>query len=414
MLFRRKIAGAALSLSLLLGGGGVFAAQVDQYDHITDDMTVIRDLELLKPIDINYQTRQELQEWAEDVVADYTEDQQAADERVLLVFGLIEPGTDVGEMNTSYMSEGILGFYDPETKEMVVVLSSDGEELTANDQVTYAHEVVHALQDQHFDMLDVYDGYETMSDDRFMALEAMTEGDASLAHQLYLIENPGLMEEYEKEIAGEDYSGLDDYPMYFIEAQAFPYIEGTLFVLDVYVEGGWEAVNDMYQNPPTTSEQILHPEKFMEGEEAVDVVAADPLKRLGEGWEVFDDNVMGEFMTDVFLRNGGARTGDARDASEGWGGDNYIVFGNDEETGFVWTSAWDTKDDAEEFFATLVETESERLEADVEVQSGPNHVRIIGEDYVGEVELDGDHVTYTLTMNIDTLDTVVGNSPNDG
>jgi hypothetical protein len=405
---KHRILGTALSLGLLVGGGGVFASQLPEYDHITDEMAEIRELELLEPLDIQVKSRAELQDWLEGALAEYTEDMQAIDERVLVAFGFVEPGTDLGDLESSILGEQIAGFYDPETQEMVVVLSGEDAELTANDQVTFAHEVVHALQDQHFDLMAVQGDLETISGDQSLAVTAMIEGDATVAQVMYMVDKPGLLDAVNEELQEYESPSLDSAPLYYSESLLFPYEDGALFVIAIQGEGGWEAVDAMYETPPTTTEQILHPEKYLEGEGAVAVEADDPLTRLGDGWQVFDDDSMGEFMTDVFLRNGGARNRDARHASEGWGGDNYIVFGNDEETGLTWRSAWDTDDDADEFFEVLVETETERLDAEVEEQTGSNHIRIIGDGYIGEVMLDGDTVTYTLTENVDTLNIVLG------
>lgn len=408
MPYKRKIAGIALTLAMLLGGGGAFAAQNPEYDRITEDMQTLRELVLLEPIDIQFKTREELQIWVDESLAEYPEEEQAIDERVNTILGFIEPGTDVGDLESAVRGEQIGGFYDPETDEMVVVLSLDTGELSANDEITFAHEVVHALQDQHFDLMEVQGNFDTITTDGYLAIKALIEGDATVGQIVYLIENPGLLEDVEAELEDYESPELDAAPLYYAETLLFPYDEGSTFVAEIFLEGGWDAVDDMYADPPTTTEQILHPEKYLEGEEGIVVTVDDPMPRLGDGWELLDEDVMGEFSTDVFLRNGGARGRDAGDASEGWGGDAYLVVGNDEETALIWESVWDTEDDAEEFFEILVETESERLGGEVEVQSSESHVRIIGEDYIADVHLSGDSVSYILTENIGTLDTITG------
>lgn len=408
MTFKRKLAGIGLTLSLLLGSGGVFAAQNPVYDRITDEMTGLRELELLEPIDFDFQTRDELQEWLAESLDEYPEEDQAIAERILVVFGFIEPGTDIRQLEGDLLGEQISGYYEPESNAMVVVVSGDGDEITATQEITFAHEVVHALQDQHFDLVSVQDRASDASDDEYLAMTAMIEGDASLSEVLYVLEYPELLQGLQDELADFDSTSLDAAPLFYSETLLFPYDQGALFVAEVYSNGGWEAVNAMYEAPPVSTEQILHPEKYLEGEVPIDVTVVDPSDALGEGWEVLDENVMGEFTTDVFLRNGGAKNRDARDASEGWGGDAYIVVGNEDETAFVWTSTWDTDDDADEFFEVLVETESGRLGGDIDNIDGGAHIRIIGDDYVGEIILEGDTVTYTVAENVETLDTMTG------
>jgi hypothetical protein len=407
MSFKGKIAGVALSLSLLLGGG-VMASQSAEYDRITEDMAALRQLELLQPLDIEMQTRAELREWLAESLAEYPEHEQADDQRVLEIFGLIEPGTDIRELQSEILGEQIAGYYDPEIGAMVVVRSDEGDELSANDELTFAHEVVHALQDQHFDLLAVQGDLDEISDDQYLAVSALIEGDASVGQVLYLIENPSLLRAVQGELENFESPSLDAAPLFFMETLLFPYDQGAKFVAAIYDTGDWAAVDAMYENPPVSTEQILHPEKYLEGEMPIDVSVQDPTPDLGEGWVVLDDNVMGQFITDVFLRNGGASASDAQDASEGWGGDAYVVVGNEEEAAFTWTSVWDTEDDADEFFNVLVGTEIRRLGAEVEQLGDASHLRISGGGYVGEIHLDGNSVIYALAETEETLDVLTG------
>lgn len=409
MSYRKKIAGLALSLSLLVGTGGAMATQMPEYDRITSDVESLRELDLLQPLDIEVQTRQQLQDWLQSSLSDYPVSEQKTDQRVLVVFGLVAPGTDLGALQTDILGEQIAGYYDPETKAMVVVQSAAGEGLSANDELTFAHEVIHALQDQHFDLLKVQGDVDTISDDQYLAVNALIEGDASVGQVYYLIDNPDLLKAVQDELANYESPSLDAAPLYFSDTLLFPYDQGATFVAALQQRGGWSAVNAMFANPPASTEQVLHPEKYIQHEAPVEVEVADPTTALGDGWTVLDDNVMGEFITDVFLRNGGADASDAQTASEGWGGDAYVVVGNDTETAFTWTSAWDTGDDADEFFNVLVTTEAERLGATVEDVDGPSHVRLVSDAYVGDIQLSGDTVTYSLAETTATLDILTAN-----
>ncbi len=310
-------------------------------------------------------------------------------------------------METELLGEQVAGYYDPETRSMVVVAAGDTEKLSANDEITFAHEAVHALQDQHFGLMDVRGDIDEISDDEYLATTAMIEGDATLAQVLYIVEYPQLFRALEEELEAYESPVLDSAPLYYSATLLFPYDQGATFVMEIYDEGGWDAVNAMYDNPPVTTEQILHPEKYLDGEGAIEVESPNPQESLGEDWVVLDENVFGEFMIDVFLQNGGARERDSRTASEGWGGDEYVIVGNDSETAMVWNTAWDTEEDATEFFRILVATETDRLDGSVEKVDGNTRVRINGDGYVGEVQIDGDRVTYTLAESDSTLDALV-------
>jgi hypothetical protein len=173
MMLRNKMIGAALSLTLLASAGGAFAAQQDTYNTIAEEMASIRRLELLEPLNIEVQSRDQLREFlVNDMAVNYPEADQEADLRTMVVFGLIEPGTDLGDLQVDLLGDQILGYYDPETDEMVVVLTNDGEELSAIDEITFAHETVHALQDQHFDLVALHGDIDALTDDQSLAIDA--------------------------------------------------------------------------------------------------------------------------------------------------------------------------------------------------------------------------------------------------
>lgn len=419
MTFRKKFAGLTLSLALLATGGSAFAAQDAEYDRIAEEMAEIRGLEVLEPLDISVQSRGELREWLlGSIENEYPEDIQERDERVLVIFGLIEPGTDVGQLQVDLLGEQVAGYYDPETAEMVVVSEGTSDEISATNEITFAHETVHALQDQHFDLMSVQGDIDALSDDEYLAVNAIIEGDATVSEIEYLIENPGLILGLQAELSDFDTSLLDDAPEFYSATLLFPYTQGSEFVTEIYEEGGWDAVNALYENVPLSTEQILHPEKYLEGEAPIDVTVNDPIPALGDEWAILDVNTFGEFIMDVFLNNGnGDISGrEASEATEGWGGDEYVVVGSDDGDALYWHSEWDTEEDAREFFATLSMHEIERFGGDGEPSTGSNDgvTQFSGNDMVGEIRLDGTVVTYALAPDETILGTLIESQETDG
>jgi hypothetical protein len=411
---RKTWIGAALSLSLLAGSGGAFAAQQDTYDEIAANTADIRELELLEPLNIEVQDRDQLKEYiVEEIEESYPELDQEADLRVLVILGFIEPGTDLGDLQIDILGEQIAGYYDPETDEMVVVSSGDGEVLSASDEITFAHETVHALQDQHFDLLAVQGDIDTLSDDQSLAIDALIEGDATVGQLEYLLDNPSLIRDLQDELSDLDSSSLDDAPEIYAETLLFPYEEGADFVGELYDAGGWDAVNAAFDNPPQTTEQVLHPDKYLSGEGPAPVTINDPLSALGPDWQVFDLNVMGEFVTDVFLDSNDVDRGDAQQAAEGWGGDQYLVVGTGDDTALVWKSAWDTGDDAQEFFAVLGRHELNRFDTRPE-NSEQGTIQFESDGSFGEIRLDGSEVLYVLAPDQESLDTLMQSQLEDG
>lgn len=397
MFSRKKIVGLALSLTLLAGSGGAFAAQQTEYDRISNEMASLRNLELLEPLDISTQNRDQLREWLlETIDNEYEGDVQERDQRVMEIFGFIEPGTDIVQLQLDLLGEQIAGFYDPETGEMVVVSSNTGDKLSASDEVTFAHEVVHALQDQHFDLMAIQDDDSIAADDQYLAVSALIEGDATVGQVQYMLEHPMLLVSLQAELADLDSSVLDNTPPFISGTLLFPYEHGATFVTALYEEGGWELVDEAFTNVPQSTEQILHPEKYLAGEAPIEVTVNDPLPVLGEDWNIFDVNTLGEYIILLFLDTGEVRPSDARDAAEGWGGDQYVVAGTDDEAVLVWSTEWDSEEDAEEFFLMLSTHETKRFDAEKSEDSTGTLAQFTYTDGAGEIRRDGTSVTYVL------------------
>lgn len=405
---------AAFTALLLLSSiAGASATQPDDaYDRINREMEQIRQLDLLQPINLTTKTRGELQsETSRDLETDYPALDRQNDQRVLVAFGLLDPNQDIGEIYVELLGEQIAGYYDPESDEMVVVADdAEGDEISASSEVTYAHEVVHALQDQHFDLESFGDQRLDGSDDESLAITALIEGDATAAQIEYLIGNPGLIDDLSGELAGDESAGdaLDNAPPIVRATLLFPYDEGQAFIDEVMADGGWDAVDAAYTSPPGSTEQILHPEKYLAGEAPVEVAVPDVVAGLGEEWSAFDTNTMGEFQISVLLNEGDVSSRQADQAAAGWGGDRYMVVGTTDKDVIVWNSEWDTEKDAAEFAETLGVRESGRLEAPVEATD--DMTMIVSDDAVVRIVIEGTSVSYvsapdrSILAQVDTIE----------
>jgi len=367
-----------------------------EYDEINRQMEEIRELELLQPINVSTKTRTELQdETRRDLETDYPILDRQNDQRVLEAFGLIGEDQEIGEVYVELLGEQIAGYYDPETDEMVVV-SDDaaGAELSASNEVTYAHEVVHALQDQHFDLESYSDQRIDGSDDESLAITSLIEGDATASQIQYITTNPGLIAELSGDVEAVDAGSeaLDTAPPIITATLLFPYQQGQTFVDALLAEDGWDAVNDAYASPPVSTEQILHPEKYFASEVPIAVPMADIAGGLGSGWTTFDTNTMGEFQTSVILSDGEVSARQAEQAAAGWGGDTYTVVGTDDQNVIVWNSVWDTEDDAAEFATALAARESGRLGATPETDG--TVTMIAADGAVIRISVDDTSVSY--------------------
>jgi hypothetical protein len=296
-----------------------------------------------------------------DLDRSYPEARRRADEEVLKLVGLLEPEHDLREIGSSVFGEQVAGYYDPRSKRLSVVRRAQGEQGDgALDEITLAHELVHALEDQRFGI----DEPSGSTDDASTAYLALVEGTASALMFEYADRHIGV-DRTLGSIVGSAFAmpDMSKLPPYVQASLLFPYETGKTFVEELYrMGGGWKLVdNALRHRPPASTEQVLHPRKWLEVEQPVPVrLRAGEL--LGEGWERDAAGGLGEWDTRQLLRKGAG--GEARRASEGWGGGRYELWrrgGAEAAAGercaapcvarsalvLGWT--WDTPRDAEEF-----------------------------------------------------------------
>ena len=297
----------------------------------------------------------------EDFFVDYTEEEVRQDALILNLFGLIERDYDLYELFVELYSEQIAGFYDDETKEMVVV---QGKEFAGPERMTYAHEYTHALQDAQFDLengMNLNDDFCEQDTEYCAAVSALIEGDASFTETQWFLEYSSLKDKREVIQFYQEYSSpiFDGTPAFLQEDLIFPYVKGLEFVSFLYEKGGFTAIDEAYRNPPVTTEQILHPERYPDDMPVV-IDLDDFTALLGDGWEEIDRNVMGEWYSYLVLakplnENWAIPDEEALTAAEGWGGDQYLVyhhFDNDEDV-LISLSEWDTQVDVDEYWTAF-------------------------------------------------------------
>lgn len=329
----------------------------------------VRGLELLDPITPVVLTRDELRERVEnEFAAEVTPEESAADVLELSAFDFLGRDYDLYGAQLTLQSEGILGYYDPETAEFVVV--NDGALLDPAAQWTHAHEFVHALQDQHHDLDALND--ESLDSEARAAVRALAEGEAELVQFLYLNGDFFTQSEIDAILNDPDQTDggfLRDFPPVLVNDLAFPYTSGVEFVVDLYREGGFEAIDAAWADPPRTTEHILHPDRYRAGD-APQIVALAPLTdTLGAGWELIDEDILGEFYLRQYL--GQQLPAAAVDrAATGWGGDRYAVYWNaaDEALVMALRLVWDTPADALEFAAAYPDYPAALFDAAAETQ----------------------------------------------
>ena len=313
-------------------------------DEITTNLVNLRRLKPVVEFDRNFMTRTELEAFLRGKLEEERENVLKSQE-LLTILNLIPKGLDLYQLYLDLLTEQVLGLYDLDTEKMYVI--GETERFGPNEEVTFAHELVHALQQQHFDIRSLNEAAEENSDTQ-AALAALIEGDAYLATFRYMDIFLTPQERQEVLQSGGDSPVLEQAPYAIQKSFVFEIEEGIPFALAVQLSGP-RGVNQALANPPTSTEQILHPEKYFQNELPIPVSLPDLVTDLGAGWSQTDSNVMGEFSLRIYLETGVGENF-AAIAAAGWGGDRYILLRDaQDERVLVMLIDWDTEKDAKEF-----------------------------------------------------------------
>jgi hypothetical protein len=262
-------------------GGGAEEGGGTSVDAIADQVEDIRELEFTEPPEPRFLSSEETSRRVQELfLEEYTPELADIEERMLIALGAVPPGSDLRRMRARALGGQVAGFYEPETGELVV--RQPGAEISVVDRITLAHELDHALTDQALD-IPLPDDPQLGTEDASLAALALVEGDATVVMQRYS-SGLGIQEQLElldPEAIAEAEAGLAGLGPYLEQELLFPYERGQEFVCDLYAEGGWEAVDAAYEEPPASTAQVLFPERYHEDEEPVD--PRDPFE-LGKDW----------------------------------------------------------------------------------------------------------------------------------
>jgi hypothetical protein len=303
----------------------------------------VRELEFLRDVVVQPASAEEIADKLEGAF-DETYPKAFYDRRSVAwrTLGVIPRDVDIREALLAFQTGQVVGFYNPVDGELV--FRADGE-LDLVERVTLAHELTHAIDDQHFDLSRIDGIAGRCRDEEFLAALGAIEGSAQFFSVRLLFEFPP---------ADGDFSGLgegdgmpDGVPPFMIDLQLWPYTAGQAFVTDLEARGGVDEVDEALRTFPTTTEQILHPERYPDDVPSrVDV--PDLSDALGDGWGDLDVMQVGEAWLAAML---GLRldSATAEAAAAGWDGGLYRAFTNGDEAAVVLTTAWDSVADADAF-----------------------------------------------------------------
>ena len=337
------------------------ASPVADFSRIETELSALRALQFKHSVPSSTQSRADFRAWVHgELGRELPPEKNQALSHAYADLGLAPQGFDLMTTLEEAFTTQVAAYYDPSSKAFRVVGEAWGKDV---DQIIVAHELTHALDDQHFD-LETFDGGEGnrlgLSEDERTARQFVTEGEATFmmlawrtasgegaAKQLgplgvagvrMALALLGAADPIEllaatrrgrsaAELSPEERRELDQMtrlPPFISMPLIEPYFKGAALVSQVWGRGGWAAVNDLYRHPPASTEQILHArEKFLDGRDppiAINLPAGRPA--LNETPAATD--VLGELGMRAYFKTWDFPSGDA--AAAGWGGDRFWVW----------------------------------------------------------------------------------------
>lgn len=284
---------------------------------------------------------------AEQIATEISGEEIAATEILLRQLGLAPKNFDLRKTYVRLLGEQVAGYYSSKNGTFYTSDTVSPLEL----ETVMAHELTHALQDQHFDLKRL-ENWPRHDSDAQLAFSALVEGDATLVMSQYMTKSPlralGMLVSAFKNPSGGQ--TLRETPAILVEGLTFPYVKGLDFATNLYQDGDWPQVSAAFRRLPQSTEQILHFEKYLAREAPVKVPLRDLKPVLGQNWTLLDHDVNGEIgaalITNEFLKNRAA----SDEAAKGWGGDRYSVYRNAKNAVLVvQDTVWDSEIEARQW-----------------------------------------------------------------
>lgn len=351
--------------------------------HIQKEVGAIRGLEFKRDLAVEQQSLEDFENYLDKELASQMPEKRLEHfGKVVKKLGLHrgEEIEDLFGLAKMIMKSQAAAYYNPDTETFYVLMSDmPGTMMGA----IYAHELYHGLQDQYFDLEQyVLDpAGQELNDDELLARQSVVEGEATYIMTLWTMKKMtgaipdrdmlemGIRLQSEMDIdtlrdllkaeAGsgsisEDMKAaleaMDEIPRFMLETLVGAYLKGMVFVFDIQ-KHGWEKVEELYSRPPTSTEHILHPEKWLAGETSEKITwASFEDSKAVEDWELLDVNTLGEIQLRIIFSEF-QMTAMGKAAAAGWNGDTYAVLkrsDGDDLLLLLYTS-WDSVAEAEEF-----------------------------------------------------------------
>jgi len=367
----------------------------EEIDEILTQLTKITGWKAPKKIDSDTITKTGLKSFLEERMKEIVKPEEIrAEEIALKKLGLVNPDFDLKKTTVDLLAEQAAAFYDYRKKKLFILDTN----ATITQKPVLVHELAHALADTHVN-LEKYI-FRGKNDDGALARQAVMEGQATWLMSEYLMARMGTslrnapeMAEAMNRMTGSS-SGMfpvfDSAPLYLRESLMFPYTKGFLFQQAVIVKMGQAGFTEVYKNPPASTQQIIHPEKYL--------AKVQPLKPLlpkfeVKGYDELVDGSLGEFDHDVLFRQYGSEE-DGKFAAK-WRGAQFRVLENkkDKRTALLYVSEWEDPLGAKEAFRLYQRVLKGKWKKFEVTSSSETSIDGVGDDGAFKLRLEGTRVS---------------------
>jgi hypothetical protein len=357
------------------------------YDKVSKDLTRIRGLKFKKAVPYSIKSKEYLRKYLITAIKEEMTDAKLKSfDTTLKVFGFVPKDFQTFNFMINLYTDEVAGLYDYKTHSLMLMegkteakgMEPGQEQMMAMyglevGDILLIHEMQHSLQDQYFNLMKMLkDIKKAKNDDKENALQALLEGDATYIMMVFMFDamsggsgvdmSEFLDMELVKNMSGDlSMKGGPNFakaPLYFKKAMLFPYLDGMVFVEKLKKKGGWAAVNKAYTDLPQSTEQILHPERYILRDPPIAVSWTEMPDFIG-GWKMLEENTCGEFITRTLYEKG-------------------------KENFLMWYTTWDREQDAKEFLKSYLELLKVKYPGLTWTKTSPNKAYLgrVGTDHV--------------------------------
>jgi hypothetical protein len=297
-------------------------------DEVLQEMSEITGWKLKSPLKKSIRSRDEIHAYVLQQMNDEKDAKERyASTRTAEAFGLIPKGFKLDNFLIDLLTEQIAGLYDPKAHEFYIADWIPAEE----QKMVMSHELTHALEDQQFSIEDWVKAARP-NDDAELARESVLEGSAMAAMLDYMLQERGLKLRDLPDIDPSIFVGdltetplLKKAPPFIKDSLMFPYFGGLSFSISVLKTGGWRGFDSVFANPPSNTQQILHPALYRANKVPASLKPGLPDHFLDATWVKLEENSLGEFGWKEVLRQF-LDDERAKSLSAAWDGDIYVTF----------------------------------------------------------------------------------------